>query len=305
MSNEVTVVEQSAQDTALYLITKAEIDQQISTAKAFPRQSMKVFMDEVLTLATMTEEVAESCNFALPRGGKIIEGPSIRLAEIIAHCYGNIRYGARVIENDGKTITCQGVCHDLEKNVSYTTEEKKSILQHEKVYEGGKSIKTGRMVLMNEDMQVMIGKVTNAIAQRNAILKIIPPAIWMPLYNQVKLVAKGTAETLVDRRNKAVEWFKGQSVTDKEICAVLAIKKIEDIDLDKLSILSGFRSAIKNGESTVKDVFRPEPEAKADPVNKKPTLTDDEVFTAYSDGVLKEDILDQYNLTPEQLKIFG
>lgn len=40
-------------------------------------------------------------------------------------------------------------------------------------------------------------------------------------------------------------------------------------------------------------------------IDTKPTLTDDEVVTAYNDGVLKEDILDQYNLTPEQLKIFG
>lgn len=248
--NEVQIIEDS-QDTSLYLITKAEIDTQISTAKAFPRQSMKVFMDEVLSMATLTEEIADSCVFALPRGGKVIEGPSVRLAEIIAHSYGNIRYGARVIENDGKTITSQGICHDLEKNVSYTTEEKKSILQHE--WADGR--KTGNMVSMNQDMQVMSGKVCNAIALRNAIFKIVPPAIWLPIYEQVKLVAKGTAETLVDRRNKAVKWFNDNGVTNEQICSVLGIKKIEDVNLDNLSVLSGIRSAIKNGESTIKEVF--------------------------------------------------
>lgn len=298
MSNEITIIDQDNEHTALYLQTKAEIDTQISTAKAFPRVSMKVFIDEVLTLATMTEEIADSCVFSLPRGGKMIEGPSVRLAEIVAHCYGNVRYGARVIENDGKTITSQGICHDLEKNVSYTTEEKKSIMQNEWI----NGVKTGNMIQMNHDMQVMSGKVCSAIALRNAIFKIVPPAIWLPIYEQVKLVAKGSAETLVDRRNKAVKWFNDNSVTNDQICSVLSIKKIEDIDLDKLSVLSGIRSAIKNGESTVKDIFDPEkPEQKDKKLPKIKDIELQEMLKEYS----IEDIQKQYEVTTEQILKFS
>lgn len=306
MSTETTgteIVQQTANDTALYLITKAEIDTQIATARAFPRQSMKMFMDEVLSLATITEEVAESCTFAMPRGGKLIEGPSVRLAEIIAHCYGNIRYGSRVIENDGRTITSQGICHDLEKNVAYTIEEKRSIMQHETKWENGKSHRTGNMVQMNDDMQVMIGRVNNSIAKRNAIMGVVPKAIWMPLYDQVKQVAKGTAATLKDRREKAVAWFKEQGIKNEQICAVLEIKKVEDIDLEKLYVLSGMRSAIKNGESTLKEMFDPAKAAPA-PETAKPSLTDDEVELAVSTGQKLSEVQAQYSLTPEQIKMF-
>ena len=91
---------------SLSLITKAEIDVQISTAKAFPR-SLKQFQDRAMSMATFSEEIAASCSYALPRGGKSLEGPSVRLAEIIVSSFGNIRSGARVIANDGKTITAR------------------------------------------------------------------------------------------------------------------------------------------------------------------------------------------------------
>ena len=59
MENQVQLVNED-RDTAVYLITKAEVDMQISTAKAFPR-SLKTFMDEALSMATLTEDIAQSC----------------------------------------------------------------------------------------------------------------------------------------------------------------------------------------------------------------------------------------------------
>jgi hypothetical protein len=228
---------------ALTLITKAEIDTQIATAKAFPR-SIKMFLDKAMSIATVTEDVAASCAYALPRGGKALEGPSVRLAEIVCSAYGNIRSGARVIANDGKTITAQGICHDLETNNCVTVEVKRRIT--------GKDGKT-----FNEDMQVVTGNAACAIAFRNAVFKVIPSALISEIYDKAKDVARGTEETLIVRRDKAVKYFKDLGVTEKQICEVLELKKIEDIDLDKLTTLRGMATLIKNGESTVKDLFEP------------------------------------------------
>lgn len=226
---------------ALSLITKAEIDVQISTAKAFPR-SLKMFQDRAMSMATLNEDIAAACSYALPRGGKSLEGPSVRLAEIVCSAYGNIRAGARVIANDGKTITAQGICHDLETNNSVTVEVKRKITdKHGKTF--------------NEDMQVVTGNAACAIAYRNAVFKVVPGALVQDVYERAKEVARGTAETLTKRRDKAVTYFRELGVKDAQICEVLGIKKIEDIDLDKLATLTGMRSAIKNGESTVKDLF--------------------------------------------------
>lgn len=254
-TNGITEVE-IIQESALSLITKAEIDVQISTAKAFPR-SLKMFLDRALSMATISEDVAASCSYALPRGGKSLEGPTVRLAEIVCSSYGNIRAGARVIANDGKTVTAQGICHDLETNYSVTVEVKRSILQNEYKWDPAqnKSVKTGKMITMTEDMQVVTGNAACAVAYRNAVFKVVPSALVLDVYDKAKLVARGTEETLPARRKKALDYLHSLKVTDKQICDVLELKKVEDIDLDKLDTLRGMCTLIKNGESTVKDLF--------------------------------------------------
>jgi len=243
---EETKIIEVVSEQALSLITKAEIDCQISTAKAFPR-SITQFLSKALSIATVNEEVAMSCSYSVPRQGKAIEGPSVRLAEIVCSAYGNVRSGARVIANDGKTITAQGICHDLETNNCVTVEVKRKITNS-----SGKTY--------SEDMQVVTGNAACAIAFRNAVFKVIPFALVDGVYTKCKEVAKGTAETLPARREKALAYFKSQNITEKQICEVLEIKKVGDIDLDKLSVLQGFVSAVKNGESTLKDLFAPKVE---------------------------------------------
>lgn len=245
MENEVITISETIPESSLSLITKAEIDVQISTAKAFPR-SMKMFLNRAESMATVSEDVAASCSYALPRGGKSLEGPTVRLAEIICSTYGNIRAGARVISNDGKTVTAQGICHDLESNYCVTVEVKRKITdKHGKTY--------------NEDMQVVTGNAACAVAYRNAVFKVVPYALVNDVYDKAKMVARGTAETLPARREKALVYLRGLKVTDQQICDVLEIKKVEDIDLDKLDVLRGMCTLIRNGESTVKDLFDTNP----------------------------------------------
>lgn len=231
----------SISNESLYLLTKAEIDTAISTAKAFPR-SLKKFLDKATSMATLTEDIAASCSYSLPRGGRSLDGPSVRLAEIVCASYTNIRAGARVIANDGKTITAQGICHDLENNNSVTVEVKRKITD-----------KQGRT--FSEDMQVVTGNAACAIAYRNAVFKVVPAALINDVYEKAKEVARGTAETLIVRRDKALAYFRNLKVTDAQICEVLGIVKVEDIDLDNLSTLTGMRAAIKNGEATVQSLF--------------------------------------------------
>jgi hypothetical protein len=260
--NQVNGVEVLKDEAALSLVLKAEIDTQIATAKAFPR-SIKQFIDKTMSIATINEDVAQSCAYALPRGNKILEGPSVRLAEIVVGAYGNIRAGMRVIHNDGKTITAQGICHDLETNTCITLEVKRSILQNE--WKNGN--KTGRMITMSEDMQVVTGNAACAIAFRNAVYKVVPSALIQDIYEKVKEVAKGTAETLPTRRKKALDYLHSLGVKDEQICSVLDLKAVEDIDLEKLAILRGMCTLIKNQESTVAELFpikEKNPKKKAD-----------------------------------------
>lgn len=238
------ITEVKKEETSLYLLTKAEIDTQIATAKAFPR-SVTLFQQKALSMATLTEDIAASCTYALPRAGKSIEGKSVRLAEIAVAAYQNIHAGARVISDDGKFITAQGVCWDLENNTRITKEVMRKVTD-----------KNGRRY--SDDMITTTSNAACSIALRNAVFSTIPSALTDSVYEKAKEVARGTAETLLSRRGKALEYFKGIGVTEKQICDVLEIKKVEDVDLDKLQILTGMKAAIKNGESTIKEIFEPE-----------------------------------------------
>ena len=291
MSNENEV--QVLDNTALSLITKAEIDIQISTAKAFPRD-LKKSIDNTLVMATLSQEVAENCVYSLPRGSKTLDGPSVRLAEIVVSCFGNIRAGARIIANDGKTVTSQGICHDLETNSCVTIEVKRSILQNE--YKNGQ--RTGKMVTMNEDMQVVTGNAANAIAFRNAVFKTVPAALIDPIFQKVKATAKGTLDTLATRRDKAIKWFNGKSVTNEAIADHFGISTIEQIDLDILSTLSGYKSSVLNDGADIEEIFKVVEPAKEVPSAK--------VFKQLKDGikaatVTMDQVKSKYEITPDQV----
>lgn len=251
---EIQEVDNDPQTIAL--IVGAEIDVQIATAKKYPR-SIALFLKKALSLATVDQETAESCEYGLPRGGKVITGPSVRLAEIIYASYGNARAGARIVHRGRTAITAQGVFHDLESNTAVTIEVTRSIMEHEKKWDDNKKklVRTGRMVPMNEDMQTLAGNAAASIALRNAIFRGVPKASWNSVYKQAQITARGDAATLPQRREKAMEWFKGKGVKEEQIFRLLDVRGVEDIDLEKLQTLSTIKSAVANNEATLENIF--------------------------------------------------
>jgi hypothetical protein len=241
---EEEIKEVAIADNATYTMMRTNLDAQLEQAKRYPR-SITRFMQEATTLATYDEDIASSCTYSLPRGGKKIEGGSIRFAEIIATSYTNINYASRVVSNDGKKITAIGVCIDLQSNISCAIEVSRKITDR-------------NGIPYNEDMQVLTGNAATSIAMRNAIFRVVPTSFVNKIYEKVKEVAIGTAETVINRRNKAIAYFQKFGVTEKQICEALQINGIEDINLESLYTLSGMKSAHHNGESTIKDLFEPD-----------------------------------------------
>jgi len=224
-------------------LARAEVDQQIATARALPRNLSRV-VKNILTLATMDERSAEECIYALPRGGKPIKGPSIRLAEIINSQWGNCRVGARVVHVDRfeKYIEAEGVFHDLETNTATTARVRRRI-----------SDKNGKV--LNEDMIVVTGNAACSIAKRNAILGGVPKAVWRKAYEAVEKVIAGDAKTLVVRRTEAMKAFAAFGVKPEQICEALSVGGVESIGLDHMATLIGMHSSLKSGESTVEEMF--------------------------------------------------
>ncbi len=237
--NEPEVVE--VQTHAIEMMERASIDVQVATARRYPRQLAKV-RDQISELATMDLETAQGCFYALPRGGKTIAGPSVRLAEIAVSCYQHIRAGARIIDNDGKSITAQGVCHDLQNNVCIVMETKRRITK-----------KDGKV--FDDDMQIVAGNAAAAIAFRNAVFKVIPAAMFKPAYDAARKVAIGTAATLKDRRLKCAEAFAKMGIDTERLCALVGKLAIEEIGLEDLETLLGAYNTIREGSGTIDEIF--------------------------------------------------
>lgn len=255
---ETLPVEYGSESLAVRL-TRAEVDQQITTARAYPR-SISRAIERILTLATLDEKAAASCIYALPRGKdetgqkKIIKGPSIRLAEIIASQWGNCRDGARVVHVDRfeKFVEAEGIFHDLETNRITTKRRRRRI-----------SDKHGR--LYTEDMIVVTGNAACSIALREAILGGVPRGVWSKAYEAAEAIATGDIKTLVSRRRSAIATMAGEyGITADQIFAALEIGGEEDMDLEQLSILTAMRSSLKNGEASVDELF-PKPQSKDAP----------------------------------------
>ena len=235
----------------LAAINKSEIDTQITTAKQYPRNLARV-LNNIETLATMDEETAASCFYVLRRQGKVIEGPSVRMAEIIASSWGNLRVQARIIGNDGKFITAQGVCHDLESNYAASVDVKRRITD-----------KNGRTY--SDDMQVVTGNAACAIAMRNAVMKVVPSALIKKVLAKAKKVSLGESITLENSRQNMMQYFAKVGVDEKHILDYLSVSKVDEIDIDMVVELRGLATAIKEGTTTIQETPVEETKEEVDP----------------------------------------
>ena len=233
------------QAEVLQAINKSEIDIQVATAKQYPRNIPDV-LNKISTYATMDTETAADCFYVLRRSGSggstTVEGLSVRMAEIIAGAWGNLRVQTRIVGNDGRTITAQGICHDLETNVAVSVEVKRRITdKYGKTY--------------SEDMQVVTGNAASAIAFRNAVLKVVPKAVTKRVIEGVKQVALGQSLDLETSRQKMLEYFGKLGVTKEMILDYLNLKKVEEIDKEAVFELRATANAIKEGTTTVQETF--------------------------------------------------
>lgn len=234
-----------SQPTMLEAMNKSEIDVQIATAHQFPRDVRKS-LEKVKSLAMMDRDTAFGCFYQLKRKGadgkeSIIEGLSVRMAEIIASCWGNIRVQARIIGNDGRMITAQGVCHDLETNTAVSVEVKRSIL--------------GKHGTFSQDMQVVTGNAAAAIAFRNAVLKVIPSVVIKKVVDEVHQMAMGQITDINREWEQIRSWYFMNGVNELQLIEYLGIHNRNEATKEHILHLRGLANAIHEGTTTIEETF--------------------------------------------------
>ena len=253
---------QNSQDTepmevlppsAIMQMEKAQIDVQVATAHQYPR-SLEQFRKRALGMATLDEDTAESCIYCRPVGKeqnskgqwveKYAEGASIRLAEIVAASYGNIRVAARIIEQTDRFVRCEGVAHDLESNYAGKSECMESTVN-----------KKGEPY--SERQRALTAKVCLAKAYRDACFKVVPRALCKPVFEAAKKVAAGQGKPLEERRKKARAWISSIKIDEARVFAALGVQGWSEVTEDHLLKLTGLKTAISDGDETFESAFPP------------------------------------------------
>lgn len=233
----------------LEAINRSEVDMQIVTAHRFPRK-IEECKENMIALATMDDTVAYNCFYHLERTDKdgkkvVIEGPSVRFAEIIAACWKNLRIAARIIGNDGKTITAQGVCHDLESNVAISTEVKRSIV-------------TSKGYTYSQDMQVVVGNAASSIALRNAICKVVPQVLIKSVVEEVQSKALEHIKQIgiEESWKQWVAYMQQQYGVSESMMLEYLGKERSALTAEDIQKIVGVYQAIKEGTTTVEESFK-------------------------------------------------
>jgi hypothetical protein len=226
-------------------LSRAEFDQAIATAHRYPR-ILDTVVKQIETMACYNEESAENCIYSLPRGGKPIIGPSIGFANILATAWGNCIDGGRHTYSDRKEklAYAEGVFHDLQSN-------RRTIIYESRRISG----KNG--ALYSDDMIAVTGKAAAAVARRNAILNAVPRAIWHPIWEQALRIVRGDQETFAERKDKALRAFSQFGVKPEQVFMYLGLKGDVDLTLEHIPTLRGMYQALRDGSTTVEEMFDP------------------------------------------------
>lgn len=232
---------------------RANIDIQVSTAKQYPR-SISRCANNAVALVTMDKDTAQSCGYALPRGGKPITGPSVHLAKIIAQQYGNLRAEAKVVEITDKQVVSRGTAWDLENNYAVSFEVRRSIVG-----------KNGNR--FSDDMITVTGNAANSIAYRNAIFGIVPKSITDKAYKAAQHLITGDLsdeEKLIKRRDGAIKHFiDTYGISEEEVIKLCGKHTVNQIQADEIALLLGFAQSLKDGDTTVDELMAPFRKGKA------------------------------------------
>lgn len=217
-------------------------------AKRFPR-------DEALAYSKIMNScsrpsLAASGEYAYPRGGQTVSGPSIRLAEELARCWGNIEYGIRELSRQQGNSEMEAYAWDLETN---TYSSQKFTVRHIRDKRGG-----GQALTEERDIYEITANMGGR-RLRARLLAILPPdLVEAAVFQCRKTLAGDTSLPLADRVRALVDAFAQQGVTEKHLRAYLN-KSLDEILPEEIASLRGVFNSIKNGQAAVGDFFSIKP----------------------------------------------
>lgn len=228
----------------------AEAQGSLILAKRFPRDPALCFtraMD-----ACKRPSLANVAFYSFKRGSEVISGPTIRLAEELARCWGNIDFGTKELS---RKIGAAGQPGDSEM-MAFAWDKETNTMSSQSFTVRHTRDKGGTSALLTSDRDIY-EKTANEGARRlrARILAVLPPDLIEGAIQQCKLTLQGGSDMpLSDRINRMVAAFGKIGVTPQMLIDHLR-HPIADTTPDELGDLIGFHNAIRDKQATADDIF--------------------------------------------------
>ena len=214
-----------------------EVQAAMIVAKRFPRDERQC-ADRILA-ACSRRTLAENALYSYPRGGTEVTGPSIRLAEALAQCWGNMDFGYIELEQANNESKVMAYAWDLETN---TRQSKVFTVPHRRDTSSGSKLLT--------DSRDIYETVANQAARRvrSCILAVIPGDVVEMSVKQCEATLRSGAEgvPLDVRIENMVKAFAEFEVTPDMLRGYIG-KNVEAFDENDLVRLQKVYRSIKDG----------------------------------------------------------
>jgi hypothetical protein len=222
----------------------AEAQGKLIIAKNFPR-------DEHLAYAKVMEackrrSLAEKAIYSYPRSGSTISGPSIRLAEELARCWGNVDFGIKELSQKDGESEMSAYCWDMETN---TMSSQTFVVAHVRDTQKGQ-------VRLTEQRDIYENNANMAGRRLRArILAILPPDLVEAAVAECKKTLAGDNDIpIADRINKMVASFAKFGVKIDTLEKRLG-RKIDTMTTEDICEYAGIYNSLKDGNSSISDWF--------------------------------------------------
>ncbi len=222
----------------------SEVRGMMILAKQFPRDEILAFSK--VMQACQRQDFAEKATYSYPRSSETISGPSIRLAEEIARCWGNIDFGIKELSQKDGESEMMAYAWDLETN---TRSSQNFAVKHVRDVKG-----TVRKLTTQRD--IYENNANNAGRRLRArILAIVPPDLVNAAVDECKRTLAGKNDVpLIDRAKNMVMAFSKVGVKKSLIEKRLG-HPIEDITGEELAEYKGILNSIRDGATGISSWF--------------------------------------------------
>jgi len=221
----------------------AEVQAQYVIAKKFPRNEHQAYVNIVDSCKRPL--LAEQSCYAYPRGGQMVTGPSIRLAEVLAQKWGNCRVGIEILSQNREVTEARAYANDLENN--YMVDSCFTV-KHQR------TTKKGVQKLTDErDVRELVANIGSRHL-RGCILRVIPGDVVEAAIEQCKKTMNSSDVPLKEQVNKMVVAFDELGVKVEHLEKRLG-HNLDATIQPEITTLKTIYKSIKDGMSTREDFF--------------------------------------------------